>query len=167
MDRREGRDLPESVSSDDIRAAIESGFGNIRSDLERLVSVPSVSADGHDPDMVRCSAEETAVWLENSGLQGVRLLEVRGAHPAVFGHTPGPAGSPTVLLYAHHDVQPTGDEELWASPPFQPTERGGRLFGRGTADDKAGIAAHAAALQVWKELHGGPPVSVSVFIEGE
>jgi acetylornithine deacetylase/succinyl-diaminopimelate desuccinylase-like protein len=155
------------VSSDDIRAAIESGFGNIRSDLERLVSVPSVSADGHDPDMVRCSADETAVWLENSGLQGVQLLEVRGAHPAVFGHTPGPAGSPTVLLYAHHDVQPTGDEDLWASPPFQPTERDGRLFGRGTADDKAGIAAHAAALQVWKELNGGPPVSVSVFIEGE
>jgi acetylornithine deacetylase/succinyl-diaminopimelate desuccinylase-like protein len=155
------------VSADDIRAAIESEFGSTRGELERLVRIPSVSAEGHDADMVRCSAEETATWLEDSGLRGVRLLEVPEAHPAVFGHTPGPAGSPTVLLYAHHDVQPVGDEDLWDSPPFDPTEREGRLFGRGTADDKAGIAAHAAALQAWKSLRGGPPVNVSVFIEGE
>jgi acetylornithine deacetylase/succinyl-diaminopimelate desuccinylase-like protein len=155
------------VSSDDIRTAIESNFGDIRESLERLVRIPSVSAENHDADMVRCSAEETAAWLENSGLQGVRLLEVDGAHPAVFGRTPGPADSPTVLLYAHHDVQPEGDRELWVSPPFDPTEREGRLFGRGTADDKAGIAAHAAALRVWRDLQGGPPVNVSVFIEGE
>lgn len=147
--------------------AIESDFASIRESLERLVRIPSVSAEGHDADMVRCSAEETAAWLENSGLHDVRLLEVDGAHPAVFGRTPGPADSPTVLLYAHHDVQPEGDSGLWVSPPFDPTERGGRLFGRGTADDKAGIAAHAAALRVWRDLMGGPPVSVSVFIEGE
>jgi cysteinylglycine-S-conjugate dipeptidase len=113
---------------------------------------------------VRRSAEETGSWLERSGLKGVRTLEVDGAHPAMFGQTPGPAGSPTVLLYAHHDVQPPGAEDLWVSPPFEATERDGRLFGRGTADDKAGIAAHAAVLQAWD---GKPPVTISVFIEGE
>jgi len=159
--------LPAAVSSQNIRTAIELAFGSIRADLEHLVRIPSVSAEGHDPWMVRHSAEETAAWLERSGLQDVRLLDVPGAHPAVFGHTSGPAGSPTVLLYAHHDVQPPGDEKLWNSPAFEPTERGGRLFGRGTADDKAGIAVHAATLQAWRELHGGPPVNVSVFIEGE
>jgi len=128
------------------------------------VRIPSVSAASFDAAQVRRSAEATAVWLESSGLNGVRLLEIDGAHPAVFGATPGPAGSPTVLLYAHHDVQPPGPDEFWESPPFEPTERRGRLFGRGTADDKAGIAVHAAALQAWE---GKPPVGVAVFIEGE
>jgi cysteinylglycine-S-conjugate dipeptidase len=142
---------------------VDAVFDEVRADLERLVRIPSVSADGFDPKYVRESADETASWLEQSGLQGVRLLEVEGTHPAVFGVTPGPAESPTILLYAHHDVQPPGLDELWESPPFEPTERGGRLFGRGSADDKAGIAVHAAALQVWE---GKPPVSVGVFIEG-
>jgi cysteinylglycine-S-conjugate dipeptidase len=143
---------------------VDGVFGDIREGLEHLVRIPSVSADGFDPKCVRESAEETASWLERSGLKGVRLLEVDGAHPAVFGLTPGPAGSPTLLLYAHHDVQPPGPENLWTSPAFEPTERKGRLFGRGTADDKAGIALHAAALKVWE---GKPPVGVGVFIEGE
>ena len=157
-----GRSSPE-----DIRAAVESVFGKVRRGLKRLVSIPSVSTEGYDaysPAEVRRSAEETGAWLEGSGLKGVRLLEVDGAHPAVFGQTPGPAGSPTVLLYAHHDVQPPGAEDLWASRPFEATERDGRLFGRGTADDKAGIAAHAAVLQAWD---GMPPVTISAFIEGE
>lgn len=126
--------------------------------------IPSVSADGYDAEKVRLSAESSAAWLETSGLQGVRLLEVGGAHPAVFGVTQGPPNTPTVLLYAHHDVQPPGAEELWTSPPFEPAERDGRLFGRGTSDDKAGIAVHAAALQAWE---GKPPVTVATFIEGE
>ncbi len=143
---------------------VESAFGSIRAELDQLVRIPSVSADESATEKVQESAEATASWLERSGLDGVRLLDkVDGAHPAVFGATKGPAGTPTVLLYAHHDVQP-GPEELWESPPFVPTERGGRLFGRGTADDKAGIAVHAAALQVWE---GKPPVGVAVFIEGE
>jgi acetylornithine deacetylase/succinyl-diaminopimelate desuccinylase-like protein len=151
----------------DIRRAVESVFGNVRQGLEHLVSIPSVSTEGYDaydPAEVRRSAEETGAWLARSGLKGVRPLEVDGAHPAIFGQTPGPAGSPTVLLYAHHNVQSPGVDDLWTSPPFAATERDGRLFGRGTADDKAGIAAHAAVLQAWD---GAPPVTISVFVEGE
>jgi cysteinylglycine-S-conjugate dipeptidase len=149
---------------ENIRTIADAAFAGVRADLDRLVRIPSVSAGGFDPKCVRESAEATASWLERSGLEGVRLLEVDGAHPAVFGAAPGPAGAPTVLLYAHHDVQPPGPENLWTSPPFEPTERKGRLFGRGAADDKSGIAVHAAALQVWD---GKPPVGVTVFIEGE
>jgi acetylornithine deacetylase/succinyl-diaminopimelate desuccinylase-like protein len=162
-----GRGWPELAAegaAKAIRAAVDSAFDGVRGEFERLVRIPSVSAASFDPAEVRRSAEATAVWLESSGFRDVRLLEVAGAHPAVFGATQGPAGSPTVLLYAHHDVQPPGPAELWDSPPFEPTERMGRLFGRGSADDKAGIAVHAAALQAWQ---GKPPVRVAVFIEGE
>src|SRR5215472_1497503 len=161
---RRTRDLSMKLSLTAVRAAVESAFDGIRQGFEDLVRIPSVSAASFDARHVRQSAEATAVWLQSSGLNGVRLLEIDDAHPAVFGATRGPAGSPTVLLYAHHDVQPPGPHELWESPPFEPTERGGRLFGRGTADDKAGIAVHAAALQTWE---GKPPVGVAVFIEGE
>jgi cysteinylglycine-S-conjugate dipeptidase len=156
--------LPTALTLEAVRARVESGFQGIRAELDDLVRIPSVSADESAADEVRRSADATATWLERSGLKNVRLLEVKGAHPAVFGAIPGPAGSPTILLYAHHDVQPSGPEELWDSPPFEPTEHEGRLFGRGTADDKAGIAVHAAALQAWE---GKPPVGVAVFIEGE
>lgn len=148
----------------DLRAAVGEVLPGVRVDLEGLVRIPSVSAAGFDPSEVRRSAEATAEVLEHSGLGGVRLLELDGAHPAVFGQHTGPAGAPTVLLYAHHDVQPQGNETDWETPPFEPVERDGRLFGRGTSDDKAGIAMHAAALRA----HGAaPPVGVTAFIEGE
>jgi cysteinylglycine-S-conjugate dipeptidase len=139
-------------------------FGEVRTKLEELVRIPSVSAAGFDSPHMRASANCTADWLSWSGFQNVQLLEAKDAHPAVFGISPGPPGSPTVLLYAHHDVQPAGAEDSWISPPFQPTERDGRLFGRGTSDDKAGIAVHSAALLAWE---GRPPVTLVAFIEGE
>lgn len=128
------------------------------------MAIPSVSAAGFDSDRVRESADLTARLLEAAGCEGVRLLEIDGAHPAVFGEIPGPEGAPTVLLYAHHDVQPPGPADEWDTPPFEPTERGGRLYGRGVADDKGGIAVHIGAITA----HGGtPPVHVKVFVEGE
>lgn len=160
----EGQDLPAELSPAAARAAVKSAFPLLRSELDRLVRIPSVSAAGFDAGQVRRSARATAAWLRGSGFRDGRLLEVDGSHPAVYGTIRGPAGSPRLLLYAHHDVQPPGPADLWDSPPFEPTERGRRLFGRGTADDKAGIAVHMAAVQAWA---GQPPVDVAVFVEGE
>ena len=144
--------------------ATDVAWPRVRAELNRLIRIPSVSFPGFDPEPVRRSAEATAQILESCGLGGVRFLEVEGAHPAVFGETASAAGGPTVLLYAHHDVQPPGERSDWLSDPFEPTERDGRLFGRGSCDDKAGVVLHASTLLA----HGGrPPVRVKVFIEGE
>lgn len=135
----------------------------MRCDLEELVRIESVWADPDRRDEVHRSARAVADLLSQAGFDDVRIVSERGA-PAVIARYPAPPGAPTVLLYAHHDVQPEGDRGQWVSPPFEPTERGGRLYGRGTADDKAGIATHVAAF--W--AHGGrPPVGVTVFVEGE
>ncbi len=148
--------------SQDIAGVVADQFAITRRDLEELVKIPSVSAAGFDPGEVRRSAVATARLLEGIGLADVRLLELGDAHPAVFGELPAPPGAPTVLLYAHHDVQPPG--EGWSTDPFEPAERAGRLYGRGTSDDKCGVVMHAAAIRA---LDGDSPVGIKVFVEGE
>ncbi len=132
--------------------------------LEDLVRIPSVSAPSYDPGAVRRSAEAVADLLRSVGCHDVRLLEIEGAHPAVYGEIPAPDGAPTVLLYAHHDVQPPGPAEEWRTGPFEPFTDGGRLYGRGASDDKAGIVMHLGALRAFE---GRPPVGVKLLIEGE
>jgi acetylornithine deacetylase/succinyl-diaminopimelate desuccinylase-like protein len=149
---------------DAIRAAVREVMPSVRADLESLVRIPSVSADPARVDDVRRSAEATAELFRAEGFDDVQILSAGGGAPAVVARRPGPEGAPTVLLYAHHDVQPVGDPADWDSDPFEPTERGGRLYGRGAADDKAGIAAHLAAVRA----HGADlPVGVTVLVEGE
>ena len=148
----------------DIPTAVRQVLPSVLADLEALVRIPSVSADEARFDQVRRSAEATAELIRSAGLPDVRLLSADGGQPAVVARRPAPDGAPTVLLYAHHDVQPEGAREDWLSDPFEPTRRGERLYGRGAADDKAGIAAHLAAIRAHD---GTPPVGVTVFVEGE
>ncbi len=141
---------------------IDALFPSLVSTLEDLVRIPSVSSMPAHASDVRRSAEAVADLLREAGMDDVRLLEVEGAHPAVFGQIPAPDGTPTVLLYAHHDVQPPGPG--WTRPPFEPTTIDGRLFGRGAGDDKAGIVMHLGAIRAFA---GDVPVGVKVFVEGE
>ena len=154
------------MDTDALRDAVSSQMPTTIAELERLVRIPSIAFPGYDGAPVRRSAETTAEILESAGLQGVRLIEMPDGveHPAVFGEVPAPDGAPTILLYAHHDVQPEGPTDQWDSPPFEPVIRDGRMFGRGTSDDKCGIVMHAAAVRAWD---GRPPAGVKVLIEGE
>ena len=151
-----------------LHAAVAEAMAGVRADLEDLVRIPSVSRDGaNSPDVAR-SAEAVATLLADAGMTDVQVLDAEDGAPAVVGRIPAPPGAPTVMLYAHHDVQPAGNLDDWDSEPFEPTERDGRLYGRGAADDKAGIMAHVGALRVLQQsFPDGPPVGITVFVEGE
>lgn len=160
------------ITADALRTTIHDSFEAIVSDLSGLVSIPSVSASSHDQSHVDESAKRVAQLLEEAGLSA-EILSVEGpdgvpGRPAVLAHRAGPQGSPHVLLYAHHDVQPVGDPQGWVQDdPFRAERRGERLFGRGTADDKAGVITHVHALRALTALGGQLPCSVTVFVEGE
>ena len=148
----------------DVRAALEAALPPAREGLERLVRIPSVSADPAARAHVEASAAEVADQLAAAGMPEVEVVRAEGGLPAVLARRPGPPGAPVVLLYAHHDVQPVGDRSAWSSEPFEPVARDGRLYGRGTADDKAGIAVHNAAIRALGDDLG---VGVTVLVEGE
>jgi acetylornithine deacetylase/succinyl-diaminopimelate desuccinylase-like protein len=148
----------------DLKKRVHDLLPGLLGDLEALVRIQSVSADPERHDEVEKSARKTADLLAAEGVQAEIVRARDGAPPAVIGERPGPAGAPVVLLYAHHDVQPENDPADWDSPPFEPTVRGPRLYGRGAADDKAGIAVHVGALRA---LGDDVPVTVRFFIEGE
>lgn len=156
-----------------LRARVAELFPALQADLEALVRIPSVSAAAFDQAHVAASAAATEQLLRDAGLPDVQILSAPrpdgtpGA-PAVVARRPAPEGAPTVLLYAHHDVQPPGDPATWDTDPFEPTQVGERLFGRGAADDKAGIVAHLGALRALGVPDGADlPVGVTVFLEGE
>ena len=152
----------------ELRRRVADGMPQTIDDLARLVAIPSVGHAGYDPANVRASAEQARDILAEAGVTDARLLELEGGHPAVYGTIPGPAGAPTVLLYAHHDVQPEGDATAWTTPPFAPEIRDGRMYGRGSADDKSGVAVHAAALRALGAHEGASmPVTVKLLVEGE
>ncbi|MCX4638423.1 dipeptidase [Streptomyces platensis] len=137
-----------------------------RTELAELVAFKSVADPAQFP---KSECEAAANWITDTlradGFQDVALLDTPDGTQSVYGFLPGPAGAPTVLLYAHYDVQPPLDETAWVSPPFELTERDGRWYGRGAADCKGGLIMHLTALRALKE-HGGVPVNVKVIVEG-
>lgn len=163
-----------SVLPDDaaLRASVAAAFPRTLEDLTKLVAIPGIAWDSFDPVHLDHSAEAVAALLHGAGLTDVQILrgeqDGKPGGPAVVARRPAQEGKPTVLLYAHHDVQPPGDLDLWETEPFTATERNGRLYGRGAADDKAGIMVHVGALRALDEVLGaGPGVGITFFIEGE
>lgn len=149
----------------DLAQKIHESMPSVIDGLKQLVSIPSIATTGYPREQVLEAAHMTESQLRSAGFQQVhQLTDLTGDYPAIYGEIEGPPNSPTVLLYAHYDVQPSGNVEEWETPPFEPTERDGRLYGRGAADDKSGIAAHIATI---KAFDGKPPVGIKIIIEGD
>ncbi len=144
----------QSTLVDLVGEAVQTGLPSTIADLAALVRIPSVSWGSFDPEQVAASAEAVAALLRGTGVfESVQIsraeIDSSGTlgQPAVLATRQARNGRPTVLLYAHHDVQPPGLDADWQSRPFEPTVRGNRLYGRGAADDKAGVMTHVAAIR--------------------
>jgi acetylornithine deacetylase/succinyl-diaminopimelate desuccinylase-like protein len=157
-----------------VRAAVADALPAAVAELTDLVAIPSVSWPAFDQSQVRRSADAIAALASGLGVfdeVGVHTAAIPGTElqgqPAVLATRKGAPGQKRVVLYAHHDVQPAGDPELWISPPFEATERAGRLYGRGAGDDKGGVVTHLTALRVLKDVVGDLGIGVTLFVEGE
>ncbi|MGH2618483.1 MAG: M20/M25/M40 family metallo-hydrolase, partial [Thermomicrobiales bacterium] len=149
---------------DTARTLAEGMMAEVTEDLATLVRIPSCAFPGFPPEPVLETAQAVADLLERYGVPNPRLLDVPGGYPAVYAEAPAPPGKPTILLYAHYDIQPAPMEQGWDMEPFAPEIRDGRMYGRGASDDKSGVMIIASALR----LFGGEyPVGVKVLIEGE
>lgn len=167
---------PDPYSSEFITTVklwVDEHFTELVSDLSTMVTYRSLASANYDRAPLEASAAAVSELFADAGLENLQVLtetndEGKKSGPAVIGHMPAAADKPTVLLYAHHDVQPVGDLDAWETDPWTATEKDGRLYGRGTADDKAGIIVHYAAIRALHELLGEDHgLGVTVFIEGE
>lgn len=151
--------------------AVEKNFDSYLEDLHQLIRIPSISFEGFDLSVVDKSAEAVKALLQRIGLGNVQILKFGKALPYVYGEWIQDKSLPTVLLYAHHDVQPIGRREVWQTEPFEPTYKEGpgglRLFARGSADDKAGIIVHTATIDAYLKTAKALPLNIKILIEGE
>jgi acetylornithine deacetylase/succinyl-diaminopimelate desuccinylase-like protein len=149
-----------------IAGSVAGLMPELRSDLERLVAIPSISSPGYpEPRQPILDAFElTRELFRAAGVENAGALELPDTAPVLVGEIPAPDGAPTILLYSHYDVVAPGDESSWSSPPFTATTRDGAIFGRGAADSKSNVIAHAGALRVFG---GRPPVGIKLVIEGQ
>ena len=135
-------------------------------ELKELVAIPSVSSDSNCLGEMKACAKFVENAISSIGFDRVEMVETK-KHPIVHGEWLGAPGAPTVLVYGHYDVQPVDPLELWETPPFEASERDGRLYGRGTVDDKGQFYLHLKAMESWLSSSGSLPVNMKVIIEGE
>jgi acetylornithine deacetylase/succinyl-diaminopimelate desuccinylase-like protein len=155
---------PESTSSS-VADRVAALMPTLVAELSTLVAIPSVAFPGFPSEPVHRMSDAVVDLLRRSGATQARLLAIPGGYPAVWAELPAPAGAPTVLLYAHYDVQPAPVDQGWDTDPFLATPGAdGRIYGRGAADDKSGVIIHAGTLQAFA---GDVPVGVKILIEGE
>jgi len=151
------------LTTDEIRSRAKALMPELTEDLKDLVSHASCSFPGYPEEPVTDMRRASMALLERHGAD-IRELDLGKGKPAIYGDMPGPEGSPTVLLYAHYDVQPAPIEAGWDTDPWTAEIRDGRLYGRGAADDKSGVIIHAGTLGVFE---GELPVNLRILIEGE
>jgi len=149
----------------DLIGFIDGQLPRFREELYEFLRIPSISTDGEHKQDVRAAAGWLADRLEEAGLSS-EVVDTPG-HPIVLGEWRGVPDAPTVLIYGHYDVQPPDPLDEWTSPPFEPTERDGRMYGRGTADDKGQLYMHVKALEAHLAANGSLPVNVVFLAEGE
>jgi acetylornithine deacetylase/succinyl-diaminopimelate desuccinylase-like protein len=152
------------VGTDELRAKVKAMMPEVISDLEKLIAIPSCAFPGFPSEPVMEMAKTTEALFRKYGMENARVIEVPGGYPAIYGEIPGPPGAPTVMMYAHYDVQPAPKEMGWDTDPFVPTHKDGRIFGRGAADDKSGIAIHLGTVRAIGE---DCPVNLKLIVEGE
>lgn len=146
---------------------LEQHYESLVNDLAALVAIPSISTDGQHQKEIEQTAHLTCDQMKRAGLHNVTTLQTGNSNPYAYGEWLGAPGKPTVFLYAHHDVQPVNYENQWLSPPWKLTRREGRLYGRGSADDKAAITAQLGAVGAYLQTHGKLPVNIKMLVEGE
>lgn len=147
----------------DLATTVHGLMPEFRKELADLVAIPSISGEGQPEEPILEAFEFVGRLFADAGVD-VDVLRLPGTHPIVTGEIAAPPGAPTVLLYSHYDVVPAGDESEWTTPPFEAVEKDGAIYGRGAADTKSNIVAHAAAIKAWGDRL---PVGIKLVIEGE
>ncbi|MGD3109980.1 M20/M25/M40 family metallo-hydrolase [Streptomyces sp. YGL11-2] len=148
-----------------LESTVDALMDDLCADLKRLAAIPSIAFPGFSPEPVLQARDLVVALLRDAGVTDIRELNLPDTAPVITATLPPPTpDAPTVLLYAHYDVQPPGDEHLWDSPPFEPTDIEGGIRARGIADDKANVMVHIGALRAFG---GRPPVGLKIVIEGQ
>ena len=154
----------EPMTTDEVKAKAKQMMPQAMEDLRAFVANASVAFPGFPSEPVHGMANTVRDLFTQIGVPNVQLMDLGAGYPTVYADVPGPAGSPTVMLYGHYDVQPAPMEQGWESDPWTLTEKDGRFYGRGAADDKSGVLIHLLTMRLF---NGQLPVGLKLVIEGE